>query len=202
MASAYIRSKGAGFENTFQARSWIANWFDTSRWTWLTSLLYVSCSSMVAFRDTLNSFPVEGSSKERTLCLITGIFLTAFSSNQRGKLFLFLIPSNTFSCRVWRISVGSSKEVIVGNCLLCNNTFDDYSPRCRCRLCRMLVLVCNHCRVLHAGPLLFLYFTSIVYLGLMMLCCRLKEIFMCASCVVNMEKGKFLWVLIPQINLL
>jgi predicted sulfurtransferase/predicted esterase len=91
MASAYIRSKGAGFENTFQLYGGIQRY--------------------------LEQFPSGGFFK--------------------GKNFVF----------DHRISVGSSKEDIIGSCLLCNNTFDDYSPRCRCRLCRMLVLVCNHCRV-------------------------------------------------------
>ncbi|CAN7019695.1 hypothetical protein BRARA_F00588 [Brassica rapa] len=91
MASAYIRSKGAGFENTFQLYGGIQRY--------------------------LEQFPSGGFFK--------------------GKNFVF----------DHRISVGSSKEDIVGCCLLCNNTFDDYSPRCRCRLCRMLVLVCNHCQV-------------------------------------------------------
>ncbi|XP_013585590.1 PREDICTED: rhodanese-like domain-containing protein 6 isoform X3 [Brassica oleracea var. oleracea] len=91
MASAYIRSKGAGFENTFQLYGGIQRY--------------------------LEQFPSGGFFK--------------------GKNFVF----------DHRISVGSSKEDIIGCCLLCNNTFDDYSPRCRCRLCRMLVLVCNHCQV-------------------------------------------------------
>lgn len=39
---------------------------------------------MVAYRDTLNSFPVEGSSKGRTLCLITGMFLASFSCDRPG----------------------------------------------------------------------------------------------------------------------
>lgn len=91
VASAYIRSKGAGFENTFQLYGGIQRY--------------------------LEQFPSGGFFK--------------------GKNFVF----------DHRISVGSSKEDIIGCCLLCNNTFDDYSPRCRCRLCRMLVLVCNHCQV-------------------------------------------------------
>ncbi|CAN8294674.1 unnamed protein product [Cochlearia groenlandica] len=91
MASAYIRSKGAGFENTFQLYGGIQRY--------------------------LEQFPSGGFFK--------------------GKNFVF----------DHRISVGSSKEDVIGSCLLCNNTFDDYSPRCRCRLCRMLVLVCNHCQV-------------------------------------------------------
>ncbi|ERN03155.1 hypothetical protein AMTRI_Chr02g263390 [Amborella trichopoda] len=45
-----------------------------------------------------------------------------------------------------RISVGSSDKKIVGSCLLCGVPFDDYSSRCRCHHCRMLVLVCNICQ--------------------------------------------------------
>lgn len=46
-----------------------------------------------------------------------------------------------------RISVGSSDPNIMGSCLLCDTSFDDYSSRCRCIHCRMLVLVCDSCRV-------------------------------------------------------
>ncbi|KAH0850697.1 hypothetical protein HID58_095313, partial [Brassica napus] len=86
MASAYIRSKGAGFENTFQLYGGIQRY--------------------------LEQFPSGGFFKGKNFDLS------------------------------WEL-----KEDIIGCCLLCNNTFDDYSPRCRCRLCRMLVLVCNHCQV-------------------------------------------------------
>lgn len=47
----------------------------------------------------------------------------------------------------YRISVGSSTEDILGTCLICANPFDDYSSRCRCKYCRMLVLVCDDCQV-------------------------------------------------------
>jgi hypothetical protein len=46
-----------------------------------------------------------------------------------------------------RISVGSLKENILGACLICGSSFDDYSSRCRCSHCRMLVLVCPTCQV-------------------------------------------------------
>uniref|UniRef100_A0A0D9Y0F3 Rhodanese domain-containing protein n=1 Tax=Leersia perrieri TaxID=77586 RepID=A0A0D9Y0F3_9ORYZ len=90
MASAYIRSKGEGFENVFQRY--------------------------------LELFP-DG-----------GYF--------EGKNFVF----------DHRISVGSLKENILGTCLLCGSSFDDYSSRCRCSNCRMLVLdstkeyICELCR--------------------------------------------------------
>ncbi|GMH10417.1 hypothetical protein Nepgr_012258 [Nepenthes gracilis] len=45
-----------------------------------------------------------------------------------------------------RISVGSSNKNIISKCLLCGASFDDYSSRCRCDFCRMLVLVCNECQ--------------------------------------------------------
>ncbi|KAI3990228.1 hypothetical protein MKX01_029206 [Papaver californicum] len=44
------------------------------------------------------------------------------------------------------ISVGSSSLDVVGSCLLCGLSFDDYSSRCRCTYCRMLVLVCGSCQ--------------------------------------------------------
>lgn len=90
MASAYIRSKGEGFENVFQLYGGIQRY--------------------------LERFP-DG-----------GYF--------EGKNFVF----------DHRISVGSLKENILGTCLLCGSSFDDYSPRCRCSHCRMLVLVCSTCQ--------------------------------------------------------
>ncbi|KAG8048973.1 hypothetical protein GUJ93_ZPchr0009g2034 [Zizania palustris] len=90
MASAYIRSKGEGFDNVFQLYGGIQRY--------------------------LEQFP-DG-----------GYF--------EGKNFVF----------DHRISVGSLKENILGTCLLCGSSFDDYSSRCRCSHCRMLVLVCSTCQ--------------------------------------------------------
>ncbi|KAJ6306028.1 hypothetical protein OIU78_021371 [Salix suchowensis] len=90
MASAYIRSKGAGFENVFQLYGGIQRY--------------------------LEQFPDGGFFK--------------------GKNFVF----------DHRISVGSADANILGTCLLCGLSFDDYSSRCRCSYCRMLVLVCDSCR--------------------------------------------------------
>ncbi|GAV85729.1 Rhodanese domain-containing protein/FSH1 domain-containing protein [Cephalotus follicularis] len=91
MASAYIKAKGAGFENVFQLYGGIQRY--------------------------LEQFPDGGFFK--------------------GKNFVF----------DHRISVGSSNANIVGTCLLCDSSFDDYSSRCRCTYCRMLVLVCDSCRI-------------------------------------------------------
>ncbi|RDX75292.1 Rhodanese-like domain-containing protein 6, partial [Mucuna pruriens] len=90
MASAYIRSKGAGFENVFQLFGGIQRY--------------------------LEQFPDGGFFK--------------------GKNFVF----------DHRISVGSSDAHVVGTCLICQCSFDDYSSRCRCTYCRMLVLVCGSCQ--------------------------------------------------------
>lgn len=95
MASAYIRSKGAGFENVFQLFGGIQRY--------------------------LEKFPDGGFFK--------------------GKNFVF----------DHRISVGSSDPNILGSCLLCGLPFDDYSSRCRCSYCRMLVLVCDNCRTEEAA---------------------------------------------------
>lgn len=46
-----------------------------------------------------------------------------------------------------RISVGTQDANIVGTCLICHSSFDDYSSRCRCSYCRMVVLVCYYCQV-------------------------------------------------------
>ncbi|XP_062204412.1 rhodanese-like domain-containing protein 6 isoform X2 [Phragmites australis] len=90
MASAYIRSKGEGFENVFQLYGGIQRY--------------------------LEQFP-DG-----------GYF--------DGKNFVF----------DHRISVGSLKENILGTCLICGSSYDDYSACCRCSHCRMLVLVCPTCQ--------------------------------------------------------
>ncbi|CAI8603559.1 unnamed protein product [Vicia faba] len=91
MASAYIRSKGAGFENVFQLFGGIQRY--------------------------LEQFPDGGFFK--------------------GKNFVF----------DHRISVGGSEaSSTIGTCLICQCSFDDYSSRCRCTHCRMLVLVCESCQ--------------------------------------------------------
>ncbi|KAJ0976430.1 hypothetical protein J5N97_018395 [Dioscorea zingiberensis] len=90
MASAYIRSKGVGFENVFQLFGGIQRY--------------------------LEQFPDGGYFK--------------------GKNFVF----------DHRISVGSQDGNILGTCLICGLPFDDYSSRCRCMHCRMLVLVCYSCQ--------------------------------------------------------
>ncbi|XP_020242439.1 rhodanese-like domain-containing protein 6 isoform X1 [Asparagus officinalis] len=90
MASAYIRSKGAGYENVFQLYGGIQRY--------------------------LEQFPDGGFFK--------------------GKNFVF----------DHRVSVGSQDTNILGACLICGSSFDDYSSRCRCSYCRMLVLVCYSCQ--------------------------------------------------------
>ncbi|CAK8572538.1 unnamed protein product [Lathyrus sativus] len=91
MASAYIRTKGAGFENVFQLFGGIQRY--------------------------LEQFPDGGFFK--------------------GKNFVF----------DHRISVGGSEaSSTIGTCLICQCSFDDYSSRCRCTYCRMLVLVCESCQ--------------------------------------------------------
>ncbi|GER44001.1 rhodanese-like domain-containing protein 6 [Striga asiatica] len=90
MASAYIRSKGAGFENVFQLYGGIQRYME--------------------------QFPDGGFFK--------------------GKNFVF----------DHRVSVGSLDSKILGTCLLCGIPFDDYTSRCRCIHCRMLVLICEGCR--------------------------------------------------------
>ncbi|KAL7124890.1 hypothetical protein ABFS83_14G079100 [Erythranthe nasuta] len=90
MASAYIRSKGAGFENVFQLYGGIQRYME--------------------------QFPDGGFFK--------------------GKNFVF----------DHRVSVGSFDTNILGTCLLCGASFDDYTSRCRCTHCRMLVLICDSCR--------------------------------------------------------
>ncbi|KAL8540949.1 hypothetical protein ACS0TY_002280 [Phlomoides rotata] len=90
MASAYIRSKGAGFENVFQLYGGIQRYME--------------------------QFPDGGFFK--------------------GKNFVF----------DHRVSVGSSDANTLGTCLLCGTLFDDYTSRCRCNHCRMLVLICDSCQ--------------------------------------------------------
>ncbi|KAI0511631.1 hypothetical protein KFK09_012261 [Dendrobium nobile] len=95
MASAYIRSKGAGFGNVFQLFGGIQRYME--------------------------QFPDGGFFK--------------------GKNFVF----------DHRISVGSQDKDVLGTCLICSSPFDDYSSRCRCFYCRMLVLVCYNCQGNYRG---------------------------------------------------
>ena len=41
---------------------------------------------------------------------------------------------------------GPAREQVVGRCRVCSSPFDDYAAQVRCRLCRMLQLVCDDCR--------------------------------------------------------
>ncbi|XP_020595279.1 rhodanese-like domain-containing protein 6, partial [Phalaenopsis equestris] len=50
-----------------------------------------------------------------------------------------------------RISVGSRDKDVLGTCLICHSPFDDYSSRCRCSYCRMLILVCDICQGNYRG---------------------------------------------------
>eukprot|EP01018_Ginkgo_biloba_P025676 Gb_11083 [translate_table: standard] len=83
---------------------------------------------------------MKGSGYENVYQLSGGIqrYLEAYPNGGffKGKNFVF----------DHRISVGSSDTEVIGSCLLCANPFDDYSARCRCSYCRMLVLVCSTCQ--------------------------------------------------------
>lgn len=72
------------------------------------------------------------------------------SENGMVNFLLFLGGSGnslTYPRCYCRVSVGSSDANVLGSCLLCKTPFDDYSARSRCSYCRMLVLVCDSCRV-------------------------------------------------------
>ncbi|CAL5330072.1 unnamed protein product [Camellia sinensis] len=107
MASAYIRSKGDGFENVFQKEI---------------------------------GYALIGDYQRRPAILFGGIqrYLEQYPDGGffKGKNFVF----------DHRVSVGSSDAKILGACLLCSSSFDDYSSRSRCTYCRMLVLVCDSCQ--------------------------------------------------------
>ncbi|XP_024545346.1 rhodanese-like domain-containing protein 6 isoform X2 [Selaginella moellendorffii] len=45
-----------------------------------------------------------------------------------------------------RISVPSLQDKTVGCCYSCKSPYDDYTPRLRCSMCRMLVLLCESCK--------------------------------------------------------
>ncbi|XP_057834344.2 rhodanese-like domain-containing protein 6 isoform X2 [Cryptomeria japonica] len=85
---------------------------------------------------------MKGSGYENVYQLSGGIqrYLEAYPNGGffKGKNFVF-DP---------RISVGSTDMRVIGSCLLCGESFDDYSSRSRCSYCRMLVLVCNTCQEL------------------------------------------------------
>jgi primosomal protein N' len=43
-------------------------------------------------------------------------------------------------------AVDMRKECIRGKCQICSLPYDDYAPQIRCKLCRMLILVCDSCQ--------------------------------------------------------
>jgi predicted sulfurtransferase len=61
----------------------------------------------------------------------------------RGKNF-------TYDPRIAVPSAGRKNDV-VGACMLCLTPYDDYTPQWRCQQCRMLVLVCDSCRIQVTG---------------------------------------------------
>jgi len=77
-----------------------------------------------------------------------GSYLIHTEKVQTVPLRWFSLVSLPLACGMsfYRISVGSLKENILGTCLLCGSSYDDYSSRCRCSHCRMLVLVCPTCQ--------------------------------------------------------
>ncbi|KAK4406770.1 Rhodanese-like domain-containing protein 6, partial [Sesamum angolense] len=104
-------------------------------------------SYMVEFKDIWNNFQMEAFSEERILSLTIGIVMR--TSLEFQKLFLCYVLQHTvgFHARfVLLVSVGSSDSNVLGTCLLCGAPFDDYTSRCRCTHCRMLVLICDSCR--------------------------------------------------------
>ncbi|GBG67866.1 hypothetical protein CBR_g985 [Chara braunii] len=46
-----------------------------------------------------------------------------------------------------RVSVPSAHPTtVIGRCLECHSPYDDYSARCRCTTCRLLILICPDCQ--------------------------------------------------------
>lgn len=133
------------------------------------SLTLITCygvhgSYLVEFRDIWSNFQMADISKERTLFLITGELFPSDLTQSYCILegndctCLYVLPIVRYEVRIYgfptylmlpnRISVGSLDGNVLGSCLMCGSSFDDYSSRCRCTHCRMLVLVCSDCQVL------------------------------------------------------
>ncbi|GIL76485.1 hypothetical protein Vretifemale_6158 [Volvox reticuliferus] len=74
----------------------------------------------------------------------------------RGKNFLYddriaVGPeiSEQVSPRPWCSSSSSPSPGVVGRCLMCRCSWDDYGARLRCSRCRLLVLICDTCSAAH-----------------------------------------------------
>ncbi|GAQ88930.1 hypothetical protein KFL_004700120 [Klebsormidium nitens] len=115
-------------------------WLDANEDRLLNKHVYMYCTGGVRCERASAYLRVKGPGFRNVYQLSGGIqrYLEAFPEGGlfAGKNFVF-DP---------RVAVGSTNKRKVGRCLLCQSPFDDYSPRCRCSQCRLLVLVCGDCR--------------------------------------------------------
>jgi len=49
-------------------------------------------------------------------------------------------------CAVGPLAPRAAHDNVIGRCSTCSKPCDDYTPRCRCSACRLLILVCDSCR--------------------------------------------------------
>ncbi|XP_047337859.1 rhodanese-like domain-containing protein 6 [Impatiens glandulifera] len=119
----------------------LPSWIDDNSHKLEGSCVLMYCTGGIRCEMASSYIKSKGVGFENVFQLYGGIqrYLEQFPDGGffRGKNFVF----------DHRVSVGSSNASILGTCLLCDLPYDDYSPRCRCTHCRMLVLVCNNCQV-------------------------------------------------------
>lgn len=115
-------------------------WIDTHADELRGNHILMYCTGGVRCEMASAYIRMKGSGYENVYQLSGGVqrYLEAYPDGGffKGKNFVF----------DHRISVGSLDKEVIGSCLLCRNPFDDYTSRCRCSNCRMLVLVCNQCQ--------------------------------------------------------
>ena len=155
MASAYIHSKGEGFENVFQVMCYTFFFLvlNLEFWPCLSSL-YCSWLFIFMFMLAIWWHPAVSGAISRWWLFWRKEFCVwpqvgSLVDKAQTVPFRISLVSLPLACGTLfsRISVGSLKENMLGTCLICGTSYDDYSSRCRCSHCRMLVLVCPTCQV-------------------------------------------------------
>lgn len=163
-ASAYLRSKGQGFQDVLQLQGGIQRYV---LWFLPDAVAWCSVNQAAPLSEPTSPSATHISKPELQMCPRFVRYLDEFpdGGHFRGKNFVFdervcssnsihiachFLPSNpaslmTVSLMFGQVAVGPPCGVVVGQCLRCHVAWDDYGARHRCATCRMLVLLCPTC---------------------------------------------------------
>lgn len=119
----------------------LPGWIDSNAEQLHNKCVLMYCTGGVRCEMASAYLKKKGKGFENVYQLTGGIqrYLEAFPDGGyfKGKNFVF----------DHRMAVASSCTEVIGSCMNCGISFDDYSFRSRCSHCRMLVLICSSCQV-------------------------------------------------------